>query len=126
MLHDTANNNVKILHVTPGHNTFITIPLINKQAQNEVYTVKILDPDHELLPMPELRLVSDQAELSHWVVEGIVERPPAWNMITTQSDVILKSGQQINLLFKFITFRDVTYSTVATQPTRKTIARRQV
>lgn len=59
MLHDTANSNVKILHVTPGQNTFITIPLINKQAQNEVYSVKILDPDHELLPVPELGLVSD-------------------------------------------------------------------
>jgi len=40
----------------------------------------------------EMKLVTDQAELSHWVVMGKVERPPAWNLITTHSDVILKPG----------------------------------
>jgi hypothetical protein len=84
MLHDKASNNVRTMHVTPGHNSFITIPVLNNFAQNEVYQVRIHDPDQDLLGTNlEMKLVSDQAELSHWVVQGKVDRPPAWNLITT-------------------------------------------
>jgi len=56
-----------------------------------------------------LKLVSDQAELSSYVVKGSVERPPAWNLITNSGDVILQSGQRITLLFKYLTKRETTF-----------------
>lgn len=54
-----------------------------------------------------------------------MNRPPAWNLITTHSDVILKPGQQLDLLFKFLTHRDVSLSSAATQ-SKKSIKRRSL
>lgn len=94
MLHEKASNNVRTLHVTPGMNSFITIPVLNNANQNEVYSVRVMDPDAEFTGgQSELRLVTDTAELSHWVVQGKVDRPPAWNLITAHADVVLKPGQ---------------------------------
>ena len=108
MLHERASNNVRTLHVTPGMNSFVTVPILNNLTQNEVYSVRIMDPDAGLLGSEsEFRLVTDEAEMSHWVIQGKVDRPPAWNLVTAHSDVILKPGQQMNLLFKFLSFRDV-------------------
>lgn len=123
MLHDRASNNVRTLHVTPGHNSFLTIPVMNNSNQNEVYSVRIHDPDQDLTGIAEMSLVTDQAELSHWVVQGKVDRPPAWNLITTHSDVILKPGQQLDLLFKFLSHRDVSLSQAALK-SKKALKRR--
>lgn len=93
MLHDRTNGNVRTMHVTPGRNSFMTIPVLNNnQNTNEVYSVRIHDPDENLFTKPEMRLIGDQAELSHWVMQGKVQRPQAWNLITTHNDVILKPG----------------------------------
>lgn len=128
MLHDRASNNVRTLHVTPGHNQFLTVPVLNSSNQNEVYSVRIIDPDQHLFKDEhhgELKLVTEQAELSHWVVMGKVNKPPAWNLVTTNSDVVLKPGQQLDLLFKYLTHRDVSLSEASGQ-SKKAIRRRTV
>lgn len=127
MIHDRASNNVRQLHAMPGRNSFLTIPVLNNGGQNQVYSVKIHDPDENLFPNKEhaeMKLVSDQAELSHWVIQNKVSRPPAWNLITAHNDVILKPGQQLDLLFKFLTMRDVNLA--EKNPSKKTFKRRQI
>lgn len=59
MLHDRANNNVRQLNVTPGHNSFLTVPILNSSNQNEVYSVRISDPDQDIVEVSEMKLVSD-------------------------------------------------------------------
>lgn len=49
MLHDRASNNVKTLTVQPGRNSFVVLPVLNNGSQNEVYSVRIHDPDDSLL-----------------------------------------------------------------------------
>jgi hypothetical protein len=60
MLHEKACQNVRTLHVTPGQHSFITIPVLNTQSQNEVFSVRVLDPDSNTLHGDsELKLVTD-------------------------------------------------------------------
>ena len=59
MLHDRANNNVRQLNVIPGHNSFLTVPILNSSNQNEVYSVRISDPDQDIAGVSEMKLVSD-------------------------------------------------------------------
>ena len=83
MLSETINGNVKKLYVAPGQISLLTVPVQNSNSQNEVFSVRILDPDQQFFENDdELKLISDQAELSSYVVKGSVERPPAWNLIT--------------------------------------------
>lgn len=56
---------------------------------------------------------------------GKVNKPPAWNLVTTNSDVVLKPGQQLDLLFKYLTHRDVSLSEASGQ-SKKAIKRRTV
>ena len=66
MLHDRASNNVRTLTVMPGKNSFMTIPVLNQGHQNQVFSVRIHDPDENLFEPEhrEMRLVSDTNELS--------------------------------------------------------------
>ena len=60
LLHDKLNSNIKQLHVTPGKVSLLTVPILNNQNQNEVFSVKIIDPDQQLFGKnDELMLVSD-------------------------------------------------------------------
>ena len=103
-----------ILNVMPGHLTF-TAPLtvINDTSGTQNYTVKILDEDEEILGgygMSELKLVQDAAELNHWVAQNKVSRPSSFDAITRTGGILLKTGQKIDLLFKFLTTREVSLS----------------
>lgn len=42
-------NNVKTLAVTPGELAFLSIPIKNDLNQNEVFSVKVIDPDEAVL-----------------------------------------------------------------------------
>ena len=44
----------QIVPLVPGELSFITIPLENKSTKREVYTVKITDPDHNLVERDEV------------------------------------------------------------------------
>lgn len=74
-----------------------------------MYTVKIVDPDEEIMGgqgSSELKLVQDSAELNHWVAHNKVSRPPSFDAITRRGDILLKPGQSMDVLFKFLTRRE--------------------
>ena len=63
-----------------------------------------MDPDVQLLGGPgneEFTMVTNGSELRQWVAMGKVQRPPVWDNITMQGDVLLQPGQYQYLLFKF-------------------------
>ena len=75
--------------------------------------MRIVDEDEAILGgegISELRLVQDAAELNHWVAHNKVPRPSSFDAITRTGGILLKPGQQIDLLFKFLTIREVSLS----------------
>ena len=54
-------------------------------------------------------MVHDPKEVEHWVLQKQVSRPRNYNYIADRDLVILPPGEKIELLFKFLTFRDVSY-----------------
>ena len=103
MLADYTSD-VQKLYVQPGKQEFFTVPIKNMYNNREVFSVVIKDPEGGYVQ--ELKLVSDQAEWRHWVAEGKCARPPDFNVITPQSDIILEANASIELLFKFSTLRE--------------------
>lgn len=95
----------------PGHLAFTDpISVINDTNQVQTYTVRIVDEDESVLGGPgssELSFVQDSAELNHWVAHNKVPRPPSFDAITRRGDILLKPRQKIDLLFKFLTTREV-------------------
>jgi len=118
-----------VLNVIPGYLAFApAVPLINETNATQLFTVKIIDPDEELLGghgCSELQLVQDSAELNHWVAQGKVSRPPSFDIIRRTGDILLKPGQKIDLLFKFLTKREVSLSPNA-QSSRQIIRPRKI
>ena len=57
---------------------------------------------------PEIQLVhNEQKEWQFWFNEGKCNRPPdAWDVVSSKHDLLLRSGQQCPLLFKFLSFRE--------------------
>ena len=103
-----------ILNVMPGQLAFAApVPVVNDSGQTQLFTVKIIDPDEEMLGghgCSEMQLVQDAAELNHWVAQGKVPRPPSFDAITRRGDILLNPTQRIDLLFKFLTKREVSLS----------------
>lgn len=54
-------------------------------------------------------MVTDKGELIHWCSKGKISKPADWRSFK-QSGVELKRGDSVDLLFKFITFREFTFS----------------
>jgi hypothetical protein len=68
--------------------------------------VQLEDPDEQFLNKRELRWINDPTEIDHWVKFHHLEMHQ--NMQASASDVIeLGSGEKRDLLFKFMTFREV-------------------
>ena len=84
--------------------------LTNDRNQIEQYSVQIFDPDQALTGNSEMSLVTEASELTHWVSLGKCKRPPQYDSITRKGDILLKPGQSIDLLFKFLTTREVSLS----------------
>jgi hypothetical protein len=60
VLGDGSGANVKTIAVTPGQLSFLSIPVTNTLNQNEVFTVRIIDPDEAVLGVEqELKMVTD-------------------------------------------------------------------
>lgn len=51
--------------------------------------------------------MQDGAELNHWVARNKVSRPPSFTAITRRGDIQLRPNEKIDLLFKFLTKREV-------------------
>jgi len=61
------------------------------------------------VPRQELHLVHNETEneWQYWHNEGKCNRPPGgWDSVSSKGDVLMRSGQQCPLLFKFISFRE--------------------
>lgn len=54
-----------------------------------------------------MQLVVDKAEWRYWVTQGKCARPNNYDVMTNQGDIFLQPDETIEILFKFITLRDV-------------------
>eukprot|EP00347_Sterkiella_histriomuscorum_P000155 403376962 len=96
------------MSVISGQLEFFTCKVHNPYTMNEVYTVHINDPDERILQQPEMTLVTDQAELRHWASLQKFSRPNNYDAIQRTGDIYLQPNDEVELLFKYITTRDVT------------------
>ena len=117
MIGSDGPNSCPTLNVMPGHLTFAEpMTVVNDTNQVQNYSVKIIDHDEEMLGgfgSSELVLVQDAAELNHWVAECKIKKPMKFGEITRRGYILLKPGQSIDLLFKFLTKREVSLSPTA-------------
>lgn len=85
-----------IFSVTPGVLQFLPLPIMNHSNRLETFSLVFDDPDLEMLggqAYGEFQLVTNEAELKHWVSHGKVKRSQKWGNITLQGDVLLEPGQ---------------------------------
>jgi hypothetical protein len=62
-------------------------------------------------------MVANALEMEYWVKKGKVRKPNSYEMIPEQGKVILGPGESIDILVKFLTFRDVSHNVnVAASP----------
>lgn len=67
----------------------------------------INDPDEKALFEHEMKLVTDKAEWRHWVSLGKCEAPKSYEMMTDTGDIDLGPNEQVEVIVKFMTFREV-------------------
>ena len=70
-------------------------------------------------------MVHDPAEFDHWRMLGEVSKPRSYKYVADTNLVLLPPGEKIELLFKFLTFRDVSYDPAA-ESSSETIKERNV
>lgn len=51
--------------------------------------------------------MTDKVEWRYWVSQGKCSKPPSFDVLTEQGDVILQPNEEVELLFKFLTLREV-------------------
>ncbi|CDW71325.1 UNKNOWN [Stylonychia lemnae] len=93
--------------VVPGQIEFYKCKIQNPFNSREVFSIHINDPDERLLSQPELCLVNDPLEWRHWVKQGKGQAPFSYDIIQRPADIILNPMDEVELLFKFMTTRDV-------------------
>ena len=100
-----------IIHVTPGQLEFLPpLQLQNTTGIKQLFTVNIMDDDDQYLPLEkELHWVHDEFELKEWIMRGHVKRPATFDSIHKYG-VELQQGESVELLFKFLTVREVSFS----------------
>jgi hypothetical protein len=114
-----------LMHVIPGQVSFMSIPLENNSGIRQVYEVRIEDPDSVNTEHEEVQMVANALEMDYWVKKGKVRKPSSYEMIPEQGKVILGPGESIDILIKFLTFRDASHNVnVAASP--DTIKQRNV
>mgnify|MGYP006954766482 FL=1 len=72
--------------------------------------MRIEDPDSMTTEHQEVQVVSSALEFEHWVKRGKVKRPTRNDMIQENGNVLLGPGEKIDILIKFMTFRDVSHN----------------
>jgi hypothetical protein len=89
--------------------------------------VQIIDPEERDLLEKEITMVSDKAEWRYWVAQKKCAMPPTYEVMTEQGDIILQPNQEVELLFKFLTLREVPIlPDSASQPSQLYIKPRKV
>lgn len=96
----------KVLNAIFGKVEVFSLEITNFFEFEEAFTVIIEDPDSRYLSRPELTVVSNPSEWKYWVEKKGFARPPEWNMISpTDNNLILKSGEKVEVVFKYLTTR---------------------
>ena len=96
----------KHLNISFGKVEIFTVEVTNHFEFEEAFTIIIDDPDAKFLARPELTVVSNAGEWKYWVEHKGFQRPPEWNMISpTDNNFLLRSGERIEIILKYITTR---------------------
>lgn len=107
----SGEDSSKIVNVIPGHLTFLEpLTLVNDSNSVRYYKVEIVDPDRDFLGVPELELVHDESELRHWVRQNKLPPQAKYNLLLRDGELMLGPKEQVNLLLKFLTKREVSMS----------------
>jgi hypothetical protein len=115
----------KVVNVVPGQISFEKILLENRTNEIQNYNVSIRDPDSNLIEEEEVQMVHGRAELEHWIKQKQVHRPGGRDWVADKDLVMLPPGTHVELLFKFLTFRDVS-SDVGVEATSKVVKERSI
>lgn len=99
-----------LIHVIPGQISFMSIPIENTSGVRQVFQVRIEDPDSLTTEHQEIQVVTSALELEHWVRKGKAKRPARNDMIQENGNVLLGPGDKIDILIKFLTFRDASHN----------------
>jgi hypothetical protein len=95
----------------PGTLAFVKVKIQNKFIQREVYSVVLDDPEEKTIGgvsgHKEMQLVTDKAEWRYWVSKGKCAKPSSYDVMTEAGDIDLQPGDEVELLFKFLTLREV-------------------
>lgn len=101
----------------PGAIEFVKVRIHNAFNQREVYSVHINDPDEKNIFERELVMVTDKTEWRYWISQSKCARPASFEVMTEAGDIILQPNEEVELLFKFLTLREVpAFADLASQP----------
>ena len=102
-------NEERTINVSFGRVEIISLEVINHYEFESVFTVNIEDPDERFLPKPEFSIVSNPTEWKYWVEKKGFVPPPEWSLIASgSSNFVLKAGESVEILVKFLTMRNYT------------------
>lgn len=99
---DTVN-----VQLLPGRPSFFKFPMENKGDTAMTYYVKIDDPDAALTAHREAQFVYSSQEVKFWAKLGKATAYPHDCCVQGSDTVCLVPGEEIELLFKFQSFRDL-------------------
>ena len=102
----------QMVPLTPGEPSFLTHSLKNTTGERQVYTIQVQDPDRGMFMDPEIVLVHSDTELRYWAGRGKCKDSGSHREINLDT-VMLRPGEDVELLFKFLTFRDVSHGPVS-------------
>ena len=71
-----------------------------------------------------MQLVYSPHEFEHWYKQGKISKPVKFDIITQTDTILLDPRQEVDLLFKFLTFRSA--SKTAKLSTHDTIVQRSI
>jgi hypothetical protein len=91
----------------PGQLSFVKVKIHNKFSQREIFTIHINDPDEKNLFHKEMTMVIDRQEWRHWISREKTHAPKSFDVMTETGDIDLKPNEEVEVLFKFLTTRDV-------------------
>ncbi len=105
VLHQQFNDE-KVYNVSFGKVEIIPIEVTNYYEYDSAFNINIDDPDDAVLAKSEFSVISNPSEWKYWVEKRGFSQPPEWQMISVNSkNLVLKAGEKVEVLIKFLTFR---------------------
>jgi nephrocystin-4 len=99
---------MKQLYIVPGTPSFFKYILKNPFSSRTVFTINLVDQDKLYLgETKEFKLVNNlNFEWEFWHSRRKCEAPSYWDSINKRDEIMLEPGEEVPLLFKYITFRE--------------------